>query len=284
MIMSGGKSMTVKEIVDGMIKKTGVEPIPEGKTCDRLMAGSFDKEVTKIATTFMATVDVIKKAAEVGAELIITHEPTWFTGEDDTHWLEGDPVYAKKKALIEDTGVAIWRFHDHMHFDTNDGIMRGFDEETGWRKYRMEPDPAAPDGWFDYCYQIPRITLGELCIFFKRKMQMEVIQIIGNPDMAVERVGVLPGGSSLGIHTEYMPMELMRRRKLDVIICGEILEWRLPAYVRDSCQLGLQKAILVLGHERSEEPGMKHLCEWMKSVVGDIPVVFIDSKEPFTYL
>ena len=53
---------------------------------------------------------VIRKAAELRAELIITHEPTWFTGRDDTGWLEGDPVYLLKKRLIEDTGVAIWRF------------------------------------------------------------------------------------------------------------------------------------------------------------------------------
>ncbi len=113
---------------------------------------------------------------------------------------------------------------------------------------------------------------------------MDVIQIIGDPEREVERVGVLPGGGSLGIFSEYHPMQLMRNRELDVVVCGEILEWRLPAYVRDAYQLGMSKAILVLGHERSEEPGMKHLVEWMHDVTAEIPVVFIDSEEPFTYL
>ena len=113
---------------------------------------------------------------------------------------------------------------------------------------------------------------------------MDVVQIIGDPGMVVERVGVLPGGASLGIFSEYSAMQLMRQRELDVIVCGEILEWRLPAYVRDACQLGIPKAILVLGHERSEEPGMKHLGEWMRDITGDIPVVFIDSGEPFAYI
>lgn len=79
-------------------------------------------------------------------------------------------------------------------------------------------------------------------------------------------------------------MELMRSRELDVLICGEILEWTLPSYVFDAWKLGLNKAIIVLGHERSEEAGMKHLGKWLHSVVGDIPVVFVDAKEPFTYL
>jgi putative NIF3 family GTP cyclohydrolase 1 type 2 len=79
-------------------------------------------------------------------------------------------------------------------------------------------------------------------------------------------------------------MELMRARDLDVILCGEVTEWTLPAYVRDAWQLGLCKAILILGHERSEEPGMKHLGPWLKSVAGDIPVTFVDAREPFAYL
>ena len=37
--------MTVREIVDKIIEKTGVEPLPEDKTCDHLMTGSWDMEV-----------------------------------------------------------------------------------------------------------------------------------------------------------------------------------------------------------------------------------------------
>jgi putative NIF3 family GTP cyclohydrolase 1 type 2 len=115
-------------------------------------------------------------------------------------------------------------------------------------------------------------------------MNMQVVQIIGDPDMKVSRVGVLPGGGSLGLGTEYMPMRYMRLRNADVLICGDITEWTLPAYVRDAYQLGFHRAILVLGHERSEEPGMKHLGAWLADIVNDTPVVFLDAEEPFTYL
>ena len=276
--------MKVREVVNRMIKKTGVGPLPPEKTCDKLMSGSFEQEVSKIAVTFMATVDVIKKAIAMGAELIVTHEPTWFTGEDTTDWLDNDPVYLKKKELIEQADIAIWRFHDHMHMDPVDGIMRGFDEEMDWVQYRMEADSSFLGGKGDYCYQLPTTTLQELCNSFKERLPMKVIQIIGDPEMKVERVGVLPGGASLGLFSEYHPMQLMYNRDLDVLVCGEIVEWRLPAYVRDACQLGIPKAILVLGHERSEEPGMKHLGKWMQDIMDGIPVIFIDSEEPFTYL
>ena len=276
--------MTIQEVIQGMIRKTGVTPLPPEKTCDQLMAGSLSQEVKRIGSTFMATVDVIRKAADLGVNLIITHEPTWFTGRDDTEWLRDDPIYIAKKNLIEETGVAIWRFHDHMHMDQDDGIFRGIDRELGWREYRIKAAGDAPDGLFGGCYQIPATTLRELATFFKKTLAMEVVQIVGDPGQPVRRVGIMPGGGSLGLGSENMPMRLMAARDLDLIICGEITEWTLPAYVRDATQLGFAKAILVLGHERSEEPGMKHLGDWMKSIVGDIEVVFIDSEEPFTYL
>ncbi len=280
--------MKVGQIIDGIIQKTGVPRLPENRTCDHLMAGSLDSEVQKIAVTFMATVDVIREAAAQGVNFIITHEPTWFTGKDEIDWLQGDPVYLQKKKLIEDTGMNIWRFHDHMHFDADDGIFRGFDTETGWGDYHMPPDEDAP--FFrkgkknDSCYQIPKTTLGELAAFFKKRFSMPYIRILGDPAMAVERVSVLLGGGSLGLGSEQMPMELMRARNLDVILCGEVTEWTLPAYVRDAWQLGMSKALLILGHERSEEPGMKHLGPWLTSITGDIPVLFVDAKEPFTTL
>jgi putative NIF3 family GTP cyclohydrolase 1 type 2 len=280
--------MKVGQIIDGIIQKTGVPRLPEEKTCDHLMAGSLDSEVTKIVSTFMATADVIRAAAGAGANFIITHEPTWFTGKDDTGWLEGDPVYLKKRELIEQTGMNIWRFHDHMHFANEDGIFRGFDLEAEWADYHMPADESSP--FFrrgktkDFCYQIPRTTLAGLVRYFKEKFEMPLIRIIGDPDMPVERVAVLLGGGSLGLGNEHMPMELMRNRGLDTILCGETTEWTLPAYVRDAWQLELSKSILILGHERSEEPGMKHLGPWLRSIAGEIPVLYIPSGEPFTTL
>lgn len=278
--------MKVREIIDGIIEKTGIERIPERETCDKLIAGSPEMDVTKVVTTFMATVEVIRQAINIGANFIITHEPTWFTGADDIGWLEGDPVYEEKKKLLDNNEIAIWRFHDHMHQAKDDGIYRGFDEQIGWKKYRITF--AAGDEFtnkFGACYEIPWTTLRELCGFFKEKMNMGVVQIVGNPDMKVRRVSALVGGGSLGLGiSESLPMRHMREKNIDVAICGDITEWTLSAYVRDAAMLGLNKGMLVLGHERSEEAGMKFLPEWMKSVAGDTEVVFISAEEPFMYL
>ena len=69
--------MTVREVTNAIIKKTGVT-IPEEKTCDHLITGSFDTEVTKIVTSFLVTIEVLREAVSRHANLIITHEPTLF--------------------------------------------------------------------------------------------------------------------------------------------------------------------------------------------------------------
>lgn len=277
--------MTVNDVIEGIIKKTGLESIAEDKTCDRIIIGDKNMEVTKIGSTFMATVDVIKEAAKEGINFIITHEPTWFTGEDGTEWVKDDPVYLEKRKLIEENKITIWRFHDHMHLANEDGIYRGFEKEAGWADYRIKfPQSTDFIDRFGGCYEIQETSLRELCGFFKDKLKMSVIQIVGNPEMKVKRVGVLVGGGSLGLGVENLPMRLMKEKKLDLAICGDITEWTLSAYVRDASQLSMNKGMIVLGHERSEEPGMKHLVKWMKSIVGETEVVFLDAREPFLYL
>lgn len=276
--------MTVQEIINGMIEKTGLKPLAADRTCDQIMIGDPKMEVKKIVTTFMATVDVIREAAEIGANFIITHEPTWFTGMDQTAWLEGDPVYQEKRRLLEESGIAVWRFHDHMHMGKEDGIYRGFEEEFGWAGYRMADVEGSDMNRFGACYEIPETSLRNLCQFFRDKLDMDVVQIVGNPEMPVRRVSVLVGGGSLGLGLEQRPMLHMRERNIDVAICGDITEWTLSAYIRDAAALGFNKGMLVLGHERSEECGMKHLGSWMKSVTGDLEVVFVDAGEPFGYI
>ena len=215
--------MKVREVIETVIRATEVRPFPEGKTCDVLIAGDPEKEVRRIGSTFMATVDVIRRAKEENVDLIITHEPTWFTGGDSLSWVDGDPVYLAKKKLVDESGIAIWRFHDYMHFA----------REDGWRLYRMPSLPAdqavMPGIRFDGCYEIPETTLRGLASFLQETFSMPDIRYIGDPEMPVRRVGVLPGGGSLGLGIEQMPMQLMARRNLDVLLCGDLTEWTLPA-------------------------------------------------------
>jgi putative NIF3 family GTP cyclohydrolase 1 type 2 len=258
----------------------------QNATCDIYIAGSPDTEITGVVTTFMATVDVIRQAVKLGANMIITHEPTWFTGSDRTDWLADDPVYLAKKKLIEEHHLVIWRCHDRMHVAYPDGIYEGLERELGWEGLRTNlPDgDSAFKAFTEDFYVIPETTLGALATFFKKKLDVKSVRIIGKPEMSCSRIGILVGGGSLGLGKEEMPAAFMREKALDVLVCGEITEWTLCAYVNDAQMLGFQKGMIIIGHERSEGAGMKYMAQWLAPRLPGVPVDFIEAGEPFSYL
>lgn len=146
--------MKVRQVVE-TIKTACGSPELE-KTCDLLIFGDWNDEVNGIVTTFMATVDVIKKTIDKGANMIITHEPTYFTSweMENTRWIQEDEIYQKKRELIEENEIINWRFHDHMHMHDPDLIFVGMERELGWEDFK-EPQRK-------HVYEIPRTTVIEL--------------------------------------------------------------------------------------------------------------------------
>jgi len=165
-----------------------------------------------------------------------------------------------------------------MHVGRVDLIYAGLLKDLGWTEY-LESGLPQP-----HCYSIPSTTVADLVGFLKKALGLSIIRIVGDPEMKCSRVGILVGGGSLGLGHEEMPAGLMHDRRLDVMICGEITEWTLAAYVRDAAALGFNKAMIIVGHERSEEPGMKEMANWLQPLLGEIPVHSLDAGEPFVYV
>ena len=120
------------------------KPIDDKKTRDQVLYGTTDRECTGIVTTCFASVEVIRKAHELGANLIIPHEALFWNHGDHQEWLQKDEnsVYYRKKELLDTYGITVWRNHDYIHSglpDGNggwyDGIFKGFLHETGLDKY-----------------------------------------------------------------------------------------------------------------------------------------------------
>lgn len=58
------------------------KPIDEEKTRDKVLYGDDGQELKGIVTTCFASVDVIRKAGEMGANLIISHEALFWNHGD----------------------------------------------------------------------------------------------------------------------------------------------------------------------------------------------------------
>src|SRR5215813_14132834 len=110
---NAGAALTAGDVI-ARIKKNGGIPWME-QTVDNLIAGSADTPVKGIATTMMATLDVMQRAAAAGRNMVITHESTFYSHQDTIDQLKNDPVYLYKTEFIRKNGMASFHFHDHWH-------------------------------------------------------------------------------------------------------------------------------------------------------------------------
>src|SRR5882762_1292979 len=105
-----GGALTAGQVVERIKAKVGIPWMTE--TVDRIVAGSPEVSVKGIATTMMATLEVIERAIAAGRNMIITHEPTFYSHQDRTQELAGDPTYEYKRRFLVEHEVAVFRFHD----------------------------------------------------------------------------------------------------------------------------------------------------------------------------
>ena len=261
--------ITAREIVDRIKRQVGCEW--SEPTVDTFKAGDPDAPVSGVATTFLATLDVLERAAAAGRNFVITHEPTFYNHRDDTSALAGDPILAAKRAFIEERGLVVWRFHDHWHRRRPDGIVEGMVDALGWRPYRREGE--------DCCFDLPETTVRELAADVAAKLGSGALRVVGDPDMACTRVGL-----AVGAPPSIVQMRHLRRDDAEVLVTGETREWETVEYVRDAVATGRRKALLLAGHAASEEAGMRFMARWLAAFVAEVPIDFLPAGDPFTFV
>jgi putative NIF3 family GTP cyclohydrolase 1 type 2 len=262
-------SYTVGQIMDMFIKE-----VPGGEltnTVDTLKAGNRDIKVTGIITTMFATIAIIRKAIEIGANFIIAHEPTFYNHTDDVSWLQNDDVYQYKASLLKEHNIAVWRNHDYIHRMVPDGVTTGVLAQLAWQKYA---DQAIPN-----IITIPEMSLKNVIGHVKNRLNIEKVRFIGDPEQACTRVLFLPGAAG-----GKEQIQSIAKVKPDVIICGEISEWETAEYVRDARTKGNALSLVVTGHIASEEPGSEYMRNWLIQKVPGIKVVHIPCGNSLSFM
>ena len=171
--------LTAGAVIERIQKNVGVAW--HTPTVDTFKAGGPDTRVKGIATTMMATLDVVQRAAAAGRNLVITHEPTFYSHEDTTASLERDPTYRFKAEFLRKNDMAVWRFHDHWHAHRPDGIATGMAEELGWTKH-ADPENAR-------LFRFDEMSLAELAREMQKKLNIRAMRVVGDPALRVRTVG-----------------------------------------------------------------------------------------------
>ena len=260
--------LTAAQVIDRIKANVGVPWMTE--TVDTIKAGDPATPVTGVATTMMATYDVLERAAAAHRNLIITHEPTFYGHQDQTTDLENekDPTFLAKKALIEKHHLVVWRFHDHWHRRRPDGILLGMVKALGWESNQRADDPSV--------FSFEETTLESLAADIRRKLDAKTLRVVGDPQLKVNTVALSPGFAGYPNNRRLLQMP-----DVQVVIIGEAHEWEGIEQAGDASAAGLQKALIAIGHIPSEQAGMEECARWLRTFVTEVPVDFVPTKDPF---
>ena len=86
--------------------------IDRSSTVDTFKSGGPEVTVSGIAVGWMSYTSALRKAVELGCNLFITHEPTYYNHRDNDESIFRLAVASEKKAFIERHGLTIIRCHD----------------------------------------------------------------------------------------------------------------------------------------------------------------------------
>ncbi len=265
---------------------------PGYKGCDDYKSGDPEAECTGIVTALSPNIHVLRETIRLGANLLIVHEPTFYTSADEAGWFEDfdNEVYEEKRKLIDKHGITIWRDHDHMHMHRPDSIFTGVLKYMGWEdKAEVDLNTGLFAHWI---VRFDPMTLRDLCEDIIDKIGLNGLRYIGDPDALV---------SSLAIVGHLYPMDVKRKdgsvteygvrvietleKKADVILPGEVIDWTALSYVRDAVDLGKTKAVIIIGHFNWEELGMKYYRDWLPDLIGHaVPVTYVPSKDMYRFI
>ena len=282
---AGAAAVTAGEILERIRSNVRVDWRTE--TVDGVKAGDAATVVTGVATTAMATLEVLRKAAAAGANLVVTCEPTFY-GRADARTPApprgsapgaavasvpppspppADPVYDAKNAFIDSNRMVVLRFSDHWRAYRPDPFVGGLADTLGWG--------GRAAGAMDGRYDLPATTLGDLAGELKRRLGARGgIRVVGDPRSRVRSAALLPGSTPITASLAALP-------RADVVVAGEVREWESVEYARDVAFSGQPKGLILVGRVVSEDPGMARCATWIESFVPEMPVRHISAGDPY---
>ena len=260
--------------------RSAIPAEPRSVTVDGILEGDPATEVTGIAVTTMATVAMLQQAAEAGANLLITHEPLFFSHDDGARQAlvaADDPVYRTKLALVQESGVVVVHLHDQWHDVRPDPVDAATAAALGWT---LDPEATTGAGTGTSTATIPETTLGELARHVADTLGAATLRYAGDPAARVTRVGL-----DLGFRGFARNRELLARPDVDVVLVGEAHEWETGEYAVDAVATGVAKGLVVVGHVPSEQSGMRAVAAWLPGVLAaaghDLPVTYLTTPDTY---
>ncbi|MCW1401944.1 Nif3-like dinuclear metal center hexameric protein [Novosphingobium sp. MW5] len=232
---------------------------------DGFRAGDGDGEVRGVVVSARASTQVLTRAAEMGANLVISRQA--FLGDSQDRPVgKPEKALAEKLALIDRLGLMVLRIQDVRTGSKGREITEALPRAIGLGTAMQVGNPAE-----GLVYRPAPVRLRELVQRTKSATGSPAVRLIGDPDMILRGVALAPETNRPNALNP-----LLARGDVNLLIAGEVHETETAAYVQDAIALGQQKALLLAGTIALEEPPARSLAEWLASKIA-LPVAYIQS-------
>jgi putative NIF3 family GTP cyclohydrolase 1 type 2 len=256
-------AVSARALVQQIQKQLGVAA--DYKTVrDTFKAGNPDTAVQGVASTFMATLDVLQRAKAAGLNFVISHEPTIWSDADTVSDVEQDPLYKHKMRFVESNGMIVWRIHDLWHAQHPEPMSDAEGKLLGW-------DQIMPGSHgYTRTYKLPPTPLKTIGAHLAAKLDSRSVRLVGDPNLVVQTI-------AHGSHA--LDGNIHGLENADAVLIGETRDWDSVEYVRDLIRSRQKKAMIVISHEASEEAGMELFFHWFQSHFSAIRIQFISTRD-----
>jgi len=236
---------------------------------DRIIIGDPATKIIRAGTCWQPYFSTLKKAKELGINLMIVHEPTFYTHWDldqENGLFNTAPSPAREKYLdaiqekkrwIEENKMVIIRSHDVMDIVKGFGIPFALGQALGYGNqdiirsrdyynvYQVEPDKA---------WNIARNIANSLMV-----LNQPGVAFYGDGERIISSVGL--GTGCICDPNEYMELD----PDLVIAIDDTVRTWTQTTYAEDTGD-----PLVVINHGTSEEMGMRLLNQHLKENIPGI--------------
>ncbi|MEJ5312021.1 MAG: Nif3-like dinuclear metal center hexameric protein [Anaerolineae bacterium] len=258
--------MIIRDYINWM--KTTLDIAWKETAIDVFLYGDPDVELKNVAVTMMATQAVLEEAVRQGCNLIITHEPVFYSHQHQYQHLLNDAVYKAKEAYLRAHGLCIFHLHDNLHHPGFDYIAWGMAQKLNWQQYRTDESCKS--------FRMSGVNLDHILRDIATHLEPTALRYIGDADTAYENVI-----TSWGFMMPENGVKLINRHESCVLITGETHEWEFVEYAHDAHRLGFKKALVVVGHVPSEESGMEYFSTCLQNKSPSLSISYIKTNDLF---
>jgi putative NIF3 family GTP cyclohydrolase 1 type 2 len=240
---------------------------------DRIIIGDPGTVIRRVGTAWMPYFSTLRKAVDLGINVLVVHEPTFYSHWDlDTGKIGGgrpleEDLYfdaiKKKKDWIEKNELVIIRCHDVLDIVKDFGIPYALGLALGYKN----EDIVRSKDYFNV-YRVERdsaLNIAKKIAAGLKRLNQPGVAFYGDPERIISSVG-------LGTGTMCDPRDYAELKPdLYIAIDDTIRTWIQTTYAEDT-----GNPLIVINHGTSEENGMRVLNTYLKEKIPAVEFFHLD--------